>query len=257
MKKLSFLLALVMIVSAMLASCSNNDDSTTAETTTKATTTRRNAETQDPSTITEPESPDLIDGSQFTVDGDLSDWEAANLHTVTVQGVKLDEQNNYENKKAVFYGALTDKGLFLACDAYHDIYLYEDVTWYQNSNFEFFIGTGNKQYYVFARGIDQPASTSATEVVATMKTVKIDQGTVYRTITEVFIATEDLNEADIIYNTIDVGVAWKTIGDKIIGGAATAGPNGEDEYWVPVWPQNSDKPVVAPSGIFMADEYEY
>ena len=203
MKKLALILALLMIVSVFAVACNSTEngaeDTTTTTKKTTTTTTRR----QDPEDEKNPEDevkvPDLISGDRFTLDGDLADWEG--LATIGVVGVAADNCANSENKKVTVYGALTDKGLYLACDSSHDMYEGESTTWYQNCNFEFFIGGGNKQYYVFARGIGEPCSTSATELQAFMKTEKIDQGTVYHTIVEAFIATEDLNADDNFYNT--------------------------------------------------------
>lgn len=265
MKKLSLVLALIMIATALFVACGGTDtdgDGTKAATTTlKTTAPQRTNATEDPGLNQEPETPDLAE-VDITIDGDLSDWEALGLHTVSVQGEKNGDLDT-SNKHVTFYGVFATDGIYLACDAYHDIYLYEAAgNWFENSNFEFFIGAGrSKQRYVYARGIDQEPSVSSdgdiTEVV--MKTEKIDQGTVYHTVTEVFIKIDNIAESDIYYNTIDIGVAWKTIGDVIIGGAGTVGKNNEDEYWVPKgsWPDGDSKTIIAPSGIFVIGEYEY
>ncbi len=265
MKKLSFLLAVLAAASMCLASCGGeNTDSTTpagngSQNTTPAVTTPtvtppsfNGPGTSDP----EPTAPELLDGTKFVLDGDLSEWEG--LHTIEVVGVKVSDEVDYSHKKVTFYGAMSDLGLHLACDAYHDEYLANsEGDWWTNTNYEFFIGASNAQKYVFAKGLDQDCATSSDDVQAKMVTEQLTDGpTVYHSITEVFVPVDYLNEGDIMYNTMDVGVAWKTLNDLIIGGAGTYGPNGEDEYWVPkdTWP-NGTKPIVAPTGIWLPDEF--
>ncbi len=269
MKKLSFVLALIMIVSALFVACSNDKDTTSDQTTTtpKVTTPSRRTEgSQEPPD--EPEAPELAD-VEITIDGSLEDWTALGLHTIAVQGEKFEgtktdgyNQENSENRKATFYGVLAKDGLYLACDAYHDTYVSDSVgEWYTNSNFEFFVGANKTHCYVYARGFDAEPSTSNNEngliTSVAMKTEKIDQATVYHTVTEVFVATENLSEGDILYNTIDVGVAWKTEHEDVYGGAGTV-RNGMDDWWVPKdsWPDGGNRPIVAPSGIFLSNEFD-
>ncbi|MBQ8381756.1 MAG: hypothetical protein IJX47_00965 [Clostridia bacterium] len=270
MKKLSFLLAILATASMCLASCggestdTTTDANNTAGTTTAATTTKASVtnplDNNTPDTTPEFVGPELLDGSKFALDGDLSEY--AGLHTVEVIGEKAaaNEEKDYTHKKVTFYGAMTDTGLYLACDAYHDVYIGNGTgDWWTNSNFEIFIGASNAQKYVYARGIDAECETSGDDVTAIMVTEELTDGpTVYHTITEMFIPTDYLSDSDIMYNTMDVGVAWKTIGDVIIGGAAHVGPDGEDEYWVPkgTWP-NGTKPIVAPSGIWLPDDFSF
>ncbi|MBQ8287291.1 MAG: hypothetical protein IJX76_00785 [Clostridia bacterium] len=273
MKKLSFLLAILATASMCLASCAGEDsssndqnkDTTTVATTPAATPSGKvtnpldNNNNNTPS-ITPPEiiAPELLDGTKFALDGDLSEY--AGLHTLEVIGEKATDDADYSHKKVTFYGAMTDAGLYLACDAYHDIYIGNGTgEWWTNTNFEIFIGASNAQKYAYARGIDAECETSGDDVTAIMVTEELTDGpTVYHSITEMFIPTDYLSDGDIMYNTMDVGVAWKTLGDLIIGGAANVGPNGEDEYWVPkgTWP-NRTKPIVAPSGIWLPDEFEF
>ena len=261
MKKLALLLALLTVLSVFAVACNNGSDTpeeTTTTTTKKTTTTRRQ---DDPGTQNPPEetkTPDLLSSEGFALDGDLSEY--ANLAKVELIGQASEFCENSENKKATFYGAMTDKGLYLAVDVYHDKYVGDSVTWYQNCNFEFFVGPGREnQYYAFARGIGQECSTSAAEITAYMVTEKIDQGTVYHTIVEAFLPMEEIDESNIYYNTVDVGVAWKTEGEDIVGGMGTAREGGADDWWVPKgsWPNDGRKTVVAPSGIFLQSDYEY
>lgn len=270
MKKLSILLAVLATATMCLASCGGEATDTTtaadgAATTPAATTTKPAAtnpiappqtggETQLPEIVT----PELLDGTKFALDGDLSEY--AGLHTIEMVG-ETGATIDTSHKKVTFYGAMTDAGLYLACDAYHDIYIGNGTGgWWTNSNFEIFIGPGREhQKYVHATGIGSECVTSGDDVTAIMITEELTDGpTAYHTITEMFIPTDYLNESDIMYNTMDVGVAWKTIGDLIIGGAGTASVDSSDEYWVPkgTWPDRT-KPIVSPSGIWLPDDFEF
>ncbi len=260
-KTLSMLLALLTVVSIFAVGCDSEDDKKQTTTTEKTTTTtRRQAITPEDNDNPDEEIkvPELTSGEQFTLDGDLTDW--ADYKTIGIIGEAAENCENSENKKVTFYGALTEKGLFLACDSYHDVYEGASAgNWYENCNFEFFVGSGNIQYYAYARGIDQPCSVvDGKGLEAFMKSEKIDQGTVYHTIVEVFLPMSEISEADIYYNTLDVGVAWKTQGEDIVGGAGTV-RDGADDWWVPkgTWPNNDSKAVVAPSGIYTQEEYTY
>lgn len=270
MKKLSLLLALAAVTSMCLASCAGEDAATTtvaggdAATTTVAKTDAPKVtnplDNPGNSPITEPnepEAPALLDSTKFALDGKLDEY--AGLHTIGVVG-ETNENHNTAHKKVTFYGAMTDAGLYLACDAYHDIYEGNGAgDWWTNSNFEFFIGAGSAQKYVYARGIGANCATSGDDVQAIMITEELANGpTAYHTITEAFIPVDYLNDGDIIYNTIDVGVAWKTISDLILGGAGTF-TNGADEYWVPkgTWPNNASKAIVSPTGIWLPEEYTF
>jgi hypothetical protein len=267
MKKIAFLLALMTVTSLCLASCNNESGDTATTTTAPAvTTTTAATTTKTPPPVIKPETeeeedkaPALADGSKFVLDGDLSEWEG--VHTISVIGEKANDDADYSHKKVTFYGVLSDLGLHLACDAYHDIYIGNSGgEWWTNTNLEFFIGLGSAQKYVFGKGLDQDCGTSGDDVTAKMVTTELTDGpTNYHTITEAFIPMDYLSESDIMYNTIDVGIAWKTLGDLIIGGHGVAGPNGEDEYWVPkgAFPWESAKPIVAPSGIYLPGEYEF
>ncbi len=265
MKKIAMLLAMLTVATCVLAAC--GEDTVTETTTEAAQTTPKAPSTTtvmkppviiDPSTTEEDPAPEPLDSSNFKLDGDLSEY--AGLHTISVIGEKAaaNEEKDYTHKKVTFYGAFTTTGLYLACEAYHDIYTaHKDGEWWTNTNFEFFIGAGNAQKYVYARGLDQECKTSGSDVTAIMVTEELADGpTNYRTITEVFVPLDYLNESDIFNNSMDVGVAWKTIGDVIIGGAGTVGPDKEDEYWVPkgTWP-NGVKPIIDPKGIWLPDEY--
>ena len=252
-------LSMLCTTAMLLIACDTETEEPETTTTTTTTTTRRTEKEEENK---EPEEeikvPDLADGTKYALDGDLAEW--AGSKTLEVIGVENENLPNSGNKKVTFYGVLADDGLHLACDAYHDIYLTDATSeWWKNSNYEFFLGTSNAQKYVYARGIGVDCSTSGSDVQAIMVTEEINGTTKYHTITEVFVPLEEISEGDIYYNTVDVGVAWKTIGDVIIGGAGTFGQYGEDEYWVPAgtWPNNQSKAIVAPSGIYLPEEYNY
>ena len=114
-----------------LASCAGDDatgDTTTPAATTTAGTTEKPKATNPlapggDTPVTEPDEPQapaLLDGSKFALDGKLDEY--AGLHTLEIIGEK-NEAHDTTNKKVTFYGSMTDTGLFLACDAYHDIYI--------------------------------------------------------------------------------------------------------------------------------------
>ena len=279
MKKLSFVLALILAC-GVLAACGDEGATTTAskqnsnaqQSGTPAKTTQTPSKTSTPAKTSKPtttqeqepvEQPkdELIDGSKFTVDGDLADWEG--LATMKVQG-----EASTAGKSATFYGAMTTTGLYLACDAYHDVYTTGKSNWFENSNFEMFID--GEQVYVYATGMDTDCATGAGDNVtcqittAVMKTTEIGDTAQYHTVTEVFISNENLPEDVIYLNTISVGVAWKTVSDLIIGGQAAVNADGSDEYWVvkgddlaansSYWPTKS--PMVAtPKGLYFFEQY--
>lgn len=273
MKKIAFILALVMIL-VCAAACGEktSDDTTTTaagtatakpSTTTAAPsggdTTSADGTTAPTTTVAddgdrvEP----LIKADRFTVDGKLGEGEWTGLNTVEVKGDENDTKFNSGNKSAVFSAALTESGLYLMVEAYHDKYLYEDNTWWLNTNFEIFISSEANQYFVYGRGINNNAECSTNVDECAMDTQKIDDKTVYHSIAECFISNDNLPEGVLDDDhVLFVGVAWKTAGDPIIGGHCTAGPDGEDEYWVPVeaWPRDV-RLLAAPSGLYYMDEY--
>lgn len=187
----------------------------------------------------------------ITVDGDLSDW--AGVHTLSVVG-----SGEWEGKKVTIYGVLGEDGLYMAADAYHATFTTDKGKWWENTNFEFFIGNGNLQGWVSSKGMSDtntaPSLSNAEDgkaVIenAVMKTESAPVG--YHTVVELFIKSENLPADSIQENgSIRIGVAWKTIGDINNNGEANGG--GNDEYWVPklTWPNNPDKAHVTANGIF-------
>ena len=178
--------------------------------------------------------------ADITLDGDVADW--AGVSTMSIVG-----SGEAEGKRATFYGVMTDAGLYLAVDAHYAIHMTGQAGWFNNTNFEFFMGMGDsqKQFYVYATGADSFAA-SETYMQISSKT-KGTEGA-YHTVIEVFIPKENLiGEQD---GTVRVGVAWKTNGDTCNNGAANSG--GMDSYWVPkgTFPNNDDKGVVTTTGIY-------
>lgn len=190
----------------------------------------------------------------ITVDGDLSDWEG--LHTLSVVG-----NGDWEGKKVTIYGVLGEDGLYLAADAYHATFETTKGAWWENTNFEFFIGSDNVQGWVSSKGLSETntapslSNEEAGKIVvenAVMKHEPVYGGSVANhTVVEAFIKNENLPNGAVQDNgSIRVGVAWKTIGDINNNGEAAGG--GNDEYWVPklTWPNNNDKAHVTANGIF-------
>lgn len=187
----------------------------------------------------------------ITVDGDLSDW--AGVHTLSVVG-----SGEWEGKKVTIYGVLGEDGLYMAADAYHATFTTDKGNWWENTNFEFFIGDGNLQGWVSSKGMSDtntaPSLSNAENgkaVIenAVMKTESAPVG--YHTVVELFIKSENLPAGSIQENgSIRIGVAWKTPGDINNNGEANGG--GNDEYWVPklTWTNNNDKAHVTANGIF-------
>jgi hypothetical protein len=187
----------------------------------------------------------------ITVDGDLSDW--AGTHTLSVVG-----SGEWEGKKVTIYGVLAEEGLYLAADAYHTKYITDKGNWWENTNFEFFVGNGNLQGWVSSKGMSDtntaPSLSNAENgraviETAVMKTESAPAG--YHTVVELFVKSENLPAGSVQDNgSIRVGVAWKTVGDINNNGEANGG--GNDEYWVPklTWPNNNDKAHVTANGIF-------
>lgn len=272
MKKLSLILAAILVCTS-LAACDSNEPSSTdsgnttvASTTTAASTTKTTTSAPDSDPTTPPSSEEeddgekpldeLADPSRFTLDGKLDEWEG--LNAITIQG-----EGSTSHKSVSFYACTTTDGVYLACDAYHDVYSSGVENWWLNSNFEFFVpeSTGSVQYFVYADGIGNPCLVSNTVDQAVMLTEELTDGpTNYHTVTEAFVSFILIPESAIWLNTVDIGVAWKTATDLIIGGACTAAttdnPNDSDEYWVPVgtWPANTQL-TATPKGLFYPDDY--
>ena len=195
---------------------------------------------------------------KITVDGKLDDWQGT--HTLSVVGT-----GEFDGKKVTFYGTVTDEGIYLAADAYHAIYATNASEWWQNTNFEFFVDRAmnrddTKQMWVSAKGMGENDTTplkSRTELNAVMITKAEQNGAAaYHTIAEVFIPkTIDFVASNIINGNARVGIAWKTLDDKINNSEA----GDSTEYWMPkgTYPDNRDKAIVNARGIFKQAEPDY
>ncbi len=191
----------------------------------------------------------LADGSRFTVDGDLSEWDG--LAAMQFAGW------NDAAKGATFYGVMADDGLYLACDAYHGIYtaFSNPSGWNRNSTY-FRVNLVNNAVGVYATGLDSQGQTFADPsstckiTRAVMKTTETggDGPVKYHTVTEVFIAAEDLPAYYVFPNTASVSLAWRTPGDKVTGTDAweIKGDN-VDPALCPM--------VATPTGLYWAKNY--
>lgn len=155
----------------------------------------------------------------ITLDGNLSDW--AGVHTESVEDVS-------NGKKATFYAVLTNEGdLYLACDAYHDVYTTTAGTWWENTNFEFFINT--RQSWVSAMGGGAKEGVVYDYV---MNVQEINGDTKYHTITEVLVPNYCFDTRE--DGTIQLGIAWKTVGDDIHAKNPDGSEKYTDNWWRPV-----------------------
>ena len=217
----------------------------------------------------------------ITIDADLSDWTEAELtKTISIDGDggEGDAYADDDYKSATFYGVLDKNGLYLAVDVYHGIYQSKESTWWHNSQFEIFMGTGGAlHYFVYADGDDTTFTGSdaqtkcgigrdggTTEMQVSWKTEKATDpqptGT-YHTIVEVFVPMGEISSY-IGDAYLRVGVAWKSKDDGSGTDFDTCG-NGEaaggepDNFWVPAgaWTDNADMPYVTEDGIYLRSEY--
>lgn len=262
MKKLATILAALLVCMSLFACDSGDSASTTAAKTDapSKTTAAQVTTTKAPESTTEPTTPPstpattggddfstpLADSTKFKVDGDLSEWK-------DVEKISIIGEGSTEPKKVDFYAIATDKGIYLACEAYHDSYITEGSEWYTNTNFEFFFkstsGGDSTQWYVSAKGYSLDGSGTLTLGApegcqideAVMVTKESEGGTAYHSIVEAFISFESL-PADLFdydWNCLYCGMGWKTVGDLIIGGYCHINEDGSDEYWVYSWPSDA------------------
>ncbi len=258
MKKTLRAVISLIVLAAMavsLISCGGESTITTAgKTEAPATTTTAEIKTEAkittaaPTTTVAPQTevkPAFADGSKFKVDGVLDEWTDIKKLSVVGDGA-------YEGKKVDFYACLTDKGLYIACEAYHNVYTTGVDSWWLNTNLEFFLGLApSVQFYVYANGMDSAPLTGISTDGVLEDNIKIDEAvmntstedagsTNYHTITEVFIALESLPTDAIDYDAceLEIGIGWKTSTDNINNGACNANADGSDEYWVVAWPSS-------------------
>ena len=198
----------------------------------------------------------------ITVDGSLNDW--ANVKTIQVKGT-----GDNDGKAATFYAVITAEGLYLACDAYHALYKTTEGNWWENTNFEIFVGVNaNKQFYISAKGItaEHPSPTKQGDVLeAAMVTTDVTgKGAAkYHSTAEMFIPRAAL-PAEVETDNARVGVAWKTPGDYLSNGDCGNGDgNGDKEWWTPVGTRTSNgnndhfanQCIVTAEGIYLPETY--
>ncbi len=189
-------------------------------------------------------------GSRFKVDGDLSDWEGlATLRFPDGDG---------SGKGVTFYGAMTTDGLYLACDACHDVYAVcgGGSGWDYNASY-FQVNLVNNVVGVYATGLDSEGATFAgpasscqitQAVMKTAETGKDDGSPLYHTVVEVFIAAANLPGYFAFPGTASFGLTWRTPFDRI--------NNREAWYVAGCAPDPSTCPLVAtPKGLYVATSY--
>jgi len=184
--------------------------------------------------------------SAIVIDGALSDWEGTRASENTLSLIGNTEP--YAHKSVTFYAGLDEDGLYVAAHAFHDLLIQDETKlWWQNTNLEFFINGGTKQYWVSA---DTTENNSAYDWAMVSTPLTGEGLAAYETIAEIFVPLAEIPANSILGGEIRVGFAWKTDGDLITGGEANGG--GEDAYWVPAgtWPDNNDQPYVTYNGIF-------
>ncbi len=156
---------------------------------------------------------------------------AASNTSVKLDG-KLDEVANLSSykitandgkKNVTFYAALTEEGnLYLAADAYHDVYLSESegYSWHRNTNFEFWVN-GSQAWISAAGKGDREGKIYDSKMVST----EVKNGdTKYHTITEAIILKDRFTvDGDGI---VKLGAAWKTPGDLL-----TSERVNNDDWW--------------------------
>ncbi len=261
-RKLSMILALAAVLTALVA-CSEQEPEKTTTTTTTVTTTTTTTTTVDPNPgpVT-PGTDDPTPGDdpvstpiEIALDGNLTDWK--NVKSISVIG-----SGDFQGKKATFYAVKLEDGLYLACDAYHNVYKTDQNDWWKNTNFEFFIGNdSNDQYWVSAKGMSdtntecQKSDNVTTAVMVTSENE--EEGATYHTVTEAFVANEKIQAKELYADgSLRVGVAWKTEGDD----CNNTGHNAVDNWWTPIGAKTNDlnsglRPYVNGKGIYTAAEY--
>ena len=202
---------------------------------------------------------DWIKKIEITVDGDLRDWNEANVKTVGAQSLT-------DKRRAVWYGLLGNDGLHLAVDIYHDQFSSGQNNWWDNTNFEIHLGQGNqhRQEYVYVKNYDSATNTvslgkSSSEMVVAYKlTQGVSGEPKYRSTFEIFLPASivsGLKEKD---GSLRVGLAVKSAGgsESITGGSLNYGTG--DAWYAPygVLPNVYDEfAYVTGEGIYRKNEY--
>lgn len=180
------------------------------------------------------------------VDGSVDEWAGTKNEEKSLSIAGSTETTT--NKSIRFMASLKDDGLYVAAEAYHGVFISESTEWWNATNLEVFIGDNNAQYWATANESKKHTAEGLKQAVFTEEVTDKGENVKHHTIIELFIPV-NLFQDQIFKGELRVGVAWKTIGDKINNGEAAGG--GEDEYWVPkgTWPNNADKAYCTESGL--------
>jgi hypothetical protein len=160
----------------------------------------------------------------IATDGDISDWPSA---VIAREDAKVVGTGTSVGKTATWYGFIDEKGVYLAVVAHHGVYVTNAGSWYQNTNFEFFINGGNQNYVTAQGGAPGVVSNGAGAIVTTG-----DAESGYVTVAEWFMPAA-FYQSYIDAGLIRVGFAFKTPGDVLFGGGGT-GVGGGDDWWYAV-----------------------
>ena len=186
--------------------------------------------------------------ASITLDGKLDDW-AGTKSLSTNEGT-----GEFAGKKATFYAVVREEGIYLACEAYHNVFKTDAGAWHENTNFEFFLReTGHVQYWVTA-GQNGRANNLTSAFIMKNETLS-GAATTYKTVTEVFIANCDLpNDTTVREGVARVGLAWKTVGDD----KNNAHHGGTDNWWCPVYAANAaNKHFITENGLYADSEFTF
>lgn len=124
--------------------------------------------------------PDQPVASNKTIDGSLSDWTAAEKTNPFVLPAA-------EGKSVTVYASKDDKGVNIFYDIHHKEHKTEEGEWFKNTNVEFYLGGGTKQFYVSANG----AFGGVAEGNFFMHTEEETGG--YHTVVETFVPYSELS----------------------------------------------------------------
>ena len=159
----------------------------------------------------------LLSGEQFTLDGDLSDFRKYSESALMIQGIDDNACPDSLNKCVYFYGVMTEMGMFVACEAYHNLLDYGDPNLLFDASSFILLLDGREFFTVSAVGDDQ-FDINGTGIQAYMKTEELESPTNYRTVAEMFISAYDLEFYEIYPDStdpVDICLAWVTPEDVI------------------------------------------
>ena len=154
------------------------------------------------------------------IDGDLSDWSDAVLAT----GRTMTGLDDTSHKSVTFYAQLTDRGLFVAARAEHDLYVNDAADWFNNTNLEFYVNGESLRFWITANPAQ--AHESVEGVIVTRENT--EGKSKYISIAEGFIPIEKL-PSNARSGELNIGFAWKTPGDNIKYNNMTEGY----DWWYP------------------------